>query len=86
MLSLLRHCIRVSTACVLVMVFSVPQNLMAQAHVVSPSELQKATAASTQARERNIETVRKFLRRRQPNRRCGLRICSQSRCARVWRV
>lgn len=61
MLSLLRHCIRVSTACVLITIFSVPQNLMAQAHLVSPNELQKATVAATQARQNNIEAVRNFL-------------------------
>ena len=61
MVSLLRHCIRISTACVLITVFGVPQSLMAQAHLVSPGELQKATVAATQARQRNIETVRNFL-------------------------
>jgi hypothetical protein len=34
---------------------------MAQTHVVSSAELQKATVAATAARERNIETVQRFL-------------------------
>jgi hypothetical protein len=61
MLALLRQSIRVSTACLLIAVFGVPQNLMAQAHIVSPSDLQQAAVAATQARQRNIETVRNLL-------------------------
>ena len=61
MLALLRQSIRVSTACLLIAVFGIPQNLMAQAHIVSPSDLQKATVAATQARQRNMETVRNLL-------------------------
>src|SRR5678809_1356132 len=61
MLALLRQTLRVSTACLLIGVFGVPQNLMAQAHIVSPSDLQKATVAATQARQRNMETVRNLL-------------------------
>jgi len=40
--------------------FSV-SSMVAQAHVVSPAELQKATVAATQARQRNIETIQQFL-------------------------
>lgn len=61
MFSLLRQSIRVSTACVLITIFGVPMNLMAQAHVVSPSDLQKATVAATQARQQNLEAVTNFL-------------------------
>lgn len=61
MLVLLRQSIRVSTACLLIAIFGIPQNLMAQAHIVSPSELHKATVAATQARQRNIEAIREFL-------------------------
>jgi hypothetical protein len=61
MFSLLRQCIRVSTACVLITIFGVPTNLMAQAHVVSPSDLQQATVAATQARQQNLEAVTNFL-------------------------
>src|SRR5262249_18760866 len=61
MLSLLRQCVRMATTCVLVFVFAVPQSLVAQTHVVSPSELQNAIVASTQARNRNMETIREFL-------------------------
>jgi hypothetical protein len=61
MLSLVREFVRVVTACVLITIFVVPQNLVAQTHLVSPGELQQATVAATHAREQNIETVRNFL-------------------------
>ena len=53
--------VRVLTACGLAFLFAVPQNLVAQSHVVSPAELQKATLAATAARQQNIETIRQFL-------------------------
>lgn len=61
MFSLLRQCMRVSTACVLITIFGVPVNLIAQAHVVTPSDLQQATVAAQQTRQRNLETVSGFL-------------------------
>ncbi len=53
--------VRLGTACSLTFLFAVPQNLVAQTHVVSPADLQKAAVAATQARQRNIETIRQFL-------------------------
>jgi hypothetical protein len=53
--------VRVAVACFLIAVFSVPSNLVAQTHVVSEAELQKATAAATQARQRNLATLQQFL-------------------------
>jgi len=61
MLSLLRQSVRVATACVLALVLATPQSLVAQTHVVSPGELQNAIVAATQARRRNVETIRDFL-------------------------
>jgi hypothetical protein len=58
---LLRQSVRAVAAGTLALVFLIPQNLLAQSHVVSPSDLQKAVVASTQARERNIETLREFV-------------------------
>ena len=52
---------RLATACGLTLLFAVPQNLIAQTHVVGPADLQKAAVAATQARQRNIETIRQFL-------------------------
>ncbi len=59
--SLLRQFVRVATACTLAVVFAIPQDVLAQSHVVSLAELQSATIASTQARQRNIEAIRQFV-------------------------
>ena len=61
MASLLRQSLRVVTACILVMIFAVPQSLLAQAHVVSPADLQHQLLAASQARQSNLETVERFL-------------------------
>src|SRR5437879_2626472 len=59
--SLLRQFVRVATACTLAIVFAIPQDALAQSHVVSPAELQSAVAATTQGRQNNIETIRQFI-------------------------
>jgi len=59
--SLMRQFVRVFTACTLALVFAIPQDAFAQNHVVSPAELQSATIASAQARQRNVETIRQFV-------------------------
>jgi len=56
----IRKFVRAVTAFFLILMFSV-SSMVAQAHVVSPAELQKATVAATQARQRNIETIQQFL-------------------------
>jgi len=58
--SLLRQFVRVATASTLGIVFAIPQDALAQSHVVSLAELQSATDASSQARQRNIETIPQF--------------------------
>jgi hypothetical protein len=52
--------VRVLVSCFLITVFSVPPNLLAQAHLVTPSDLQKAVADSSQARQQNIVKVKEF--------------------------
>jgi predicted NAD/FAD-binding protein len=52
---------RAVTACVLVTLFALPTNLLAQAHVVSPADLQKEVVTSSQARQQNLEQVKQFL-------------------------
>lgn len=54
-------------ACIMAVLCAVPQSVMAQAaerqsaeHVVSSSELQKATVDASQARQKNLDTVDKF--------------------------
>ena len=46
---------------VLALFFAFPSNLAAQAHVVSPADLQKETMAASQVRQRNLQTVTQFL-------------------------
>jgi c-di-GMP-related signal transduction protein len=57
-----KQSVRTLTACVLVTIFSIPQNLLAQAaeHVVSSSEMQKAVVDASQARQQNLYTLNEF--------------------------
>ena len=52
--------VQVSTACILVTIFAVPRTLLAQAHLVSPADLQKEMVTATLARQHNLEAVRQF--------------------------
>jgi hypothetical protein len=61
MLSSSWHLIRLVVVSVLVVVFAVQPNLMAQTHVVSPSELQKEAEAVTLTRERNVASIHELL-------------------------
>ena len=61
MLSLVRKSLDVTTACVLALVFAIPSDLVAQAHVVNPAELQNAMVAVTETRQHDVETIRQFL-------------------------
>jgi hypothetical protein len=56
-----KHTARAVTACVLVTLFALPTNLLAQAHVVSPADLQKEVVTASQARQQNLEQVKQFL-------------------------
>ena len=57
----LKQSVRVVTACLLATIFAVPPSMLAQAHVVSPSDLQKELVTATQLRQHNLETVRQFV-------------------------
>ena len=57
----LRQSARMVIALVLVTLFLVPTDLVAQRHVVSPADLQKEVLAASQARKHNLDTVRQFL-------------------------
>ncbi len=61
MLSHLRRSVRVFAACILVICFAVPPDLLAEAYVVSPDDLQKEMLDASQARQRNLESLRQFL-------------------------
>ncbi len=61
MLRSLRQVSRSLIVCTLVASFGAPASLSAQAHVVSPAELQSAIVAATQARQKNRDTIASFL-------------------------
>ena len=58
----LKQLSRVATALLLAMVFVLPQNLVAEgaAHLVSPSDLQRAAVQASNLRQQNAEQVRQF--------------------------
>lgn len=56
-----RQSVRAVIASVLAMLFLVPADLVAQDHVVSPTELQKEVVAASQSRQRNLDTLQQFL-------------------------
>jgi hypothetical protein len=57
----LRQSVRFLVALVLVALFIVPGDLLAQSHLVSPADLQRQVVAASQVREHNLETVKNFL-------------------------
>lgn len=57
----LRQCLRLAVAVVLVALFIVPTEALAQSHVVSPADLQNAAVASSQARQHNLDSVQHLL-------------------------
>jgi hypothetical protein len=57
----LRQSVRTVVALVLLTLFIVPTNLLAQSHVVSPAELQNQVVAASQVREHNLQDVQNFL-------------------------
>ena len=58
----LKQLSRVATAFLLALVFVLPQNLVAEgaAHLVSPSDLQRAAVQASNLRQQNAEQVRQF--------------------------
>ena len=61
MASFTNQFVRALAAGMLALVFMIPQDALAQNHVVSPSELQSAVVASTQARQHNLDTLQQFV-------------------------
>jgi hypothetical protein len=57
----LRQCLRAAVAVVLVALFIVPTEALAQSHVVSPADLQNAAVASSQVRQHNLDSVQHLL-------------------------
>ena len=61
MASFIRQFVRGLSAGMLAVIFMIPQDGLAQSHVVSPAELQGAAVASTQERQQNIEKLQQFV-------------------------
>jgi hypothetical protein len=61
MQAFLRQHARSIIAVALVVLFVVPTDLVAQSHVVSPTDLQKEVLAASQTRQHNLDTVQQFL-------------------------
>ena len=52
--------VRVLVSFFLITIFAVPPSLLAQAHLVTSSDLHKAIAETSQSRQQNIERVKEF--------------------------
>ena len=57
----LRQSVKSLVALVLLTLFMVPTNLLAQTHVVSPADLQQQVVEASQVREHNLQAVQNFL-------------------------
>src|SRR6476620_810402 len=57
----LRQSLRMAIATVLVTLFIVPTEALAQSHVVSPADLQNEVVAASQVRQHNLESVQHLL-------------------------
>jgi len=53
--------VRALIACLFITLFAIPPDVLAQNHVVTPSDLQKEMVSASQARQHNLDTVQKFL-------------------------
>ena len=57
----LRQSLRMAIATLLVALFIVPTDALAQSHVVSPADLQKEAIAASQVRQHNLDSVQHLL-------------------------
>lgn len=57
----LKQAARTVIAGILATLFALPTNVMAQAHVVSPADLQKEAVTASQTRQQNLTQVKQFL-------------------------
>jgi hypothetical protein len=57
----LRQSLRMAVATLLVALFIVPTDALAQSHVVSPADLHKEAVAASQVRQHNLDSVQHLL-------------------------
>lgn len=60
MLAAVARSARIAVAVALIALFAVPQGMLADEHVVAPSELQQQTINAAKARQERIQDVRRF--------------------------
>lgn len=60
MLAVLAKTARLALVVTLVAAFSIPQDVLAQSHVVSPNELRQQAVAAAQNRQQKIERIQQF--------------------------
>ncbi len=60
MLDVVARCARAALACALIAVCAVPQDVLAQEHVVTPSDLHRQTIAAAKSRQEKIQSIQKF--------------------------
>ncbi len=60
MLAVVARCARTALACALIAVFAVPQDALADEHVVRPSDLHRQAVAAAKSRQEKIQSVQKF--------------------------
>ena len=56
----LRQAVRVLVSCILITIFAVPPNLLAQTHIVSLADLQREVLSASQMRQQNVEKVKQL--------------------------
>lgn len=56
-----RQSVRILIACFFTVLFAIPPDVLAQDHVVKPSDLQQEIIKATQTRQQNLETLQSFL-------------------------
>ena len=52
--------IRIPVLCLLIALFTLPPNLLAQSHVVNQADLHKELVNATQTRQKNLEKVKRL--------------------------
>lgn len=55
-----RQSVRFLIACFFISFFALPPDMMAQEHVVNPSDLQKELVQNSQARQHNLDALQQF--------------------------
>ena len=55
-----RQSVRIAIACIFTILFAIPPDVLAQDHVVKPSDLQQEMLKATQTRQQNLQKLESF--------------------------